>query len=468
MRHFIGLSEYDMRVKRLETPVYYTPEQLLNAHMLVCGVSGAGKSYQLGGFLGTAVQYGTEVDVFDPHDEFGKIPGATACIYSQATNYGHNPLVLDVNPHTGGVNRQVEFFVRLIKEVTPGFGIKQEGALRNLLIDTYAAHGITQEDRSSWQKQSINEATRAALIEAGEEEKLKLCYPTMEDLKTYAYLKLVELAIGGDNRCVTAFEQLTRLRKRLDTLMKQQNRAVTDREIDEIIEKVDSQKDKCIDSYTEFVKAMQTGRELDSILKYDSSDVLTSVLQRITLLGATGILSANEPPFGAANVRVHMIKSISNEQQQIFVKLRLLDIFERCKRLGAIPPGSPPRHIVFIDEGHKYFTNDDGDIINVISKEARKFGLGLWCASQQPTAFPESFLTNVGATILLGLHSSYWKRAASMFRISDSQLKEIRPKEVMAVKLLKDGCVDPPFTLTIVPNPNTQMGNRAALYQARV
>ena len=79
--------------------------------------------------------------------------------------------------------------------------------------------------------------------------------------------------------------------------------------------------------------------------------------------------------------------------------------------------------------------------------------------------FPESFLTNVGATILLGLHTSYWKKSASLFRISEDDLRKIKPKEVMAVKFLKDGCVDPPFTNVIVPNPASQLGRRAAEVQ---
>jgi hypothetical protein len=207
---------------------------------------------------------------------------------------------------------------------------------------------------------------------------------------------------------------------------------------------------------------METGREIDDVLKYDSVEVLISIMQRLTLLSSTGILSANEPPFGNRSVRVHQIKSITHEQQILYVKLRMQDIFENCKRLGPTATGTELRHIIFLDEAHKFFNNNPNDIINVISKEARKFGLGLWCASQQPTAFPESFLTNVGATILLGIHTSYWKRAASMFRITEDSLKTVKPKEIMAVKLLLDGAVDPPFTNVVVPNEGNPLGRRAA------
>jgi len=461
MKHYVGLSEYDLSKKRLDTQIYYEPQNLINAHMLFSGMSGSGKSTQAVGFLTSAIMAGSEIDIFDVHDEFGSIPGAAVCMFSQATEYGYNPLKLNTDPHTGGVNCQVDFVLRLIKSVTPQFGIKQEGALRSLLTDTYAAHDIFQEDPGSWKKYSISEAKRLELIAKEDHENLHRCYPTLEDLKTFAKNKLIALTIGADNNCINAFESLTRLRRRLDSLLKQRTRATTDGEMKKLDDQIRAQGEKCIDTYTRFIDSMESGREIDNVLKYDSVDVLTSVLQRLILLGSTGIMSANQPPFGESKVRVHQIKSISNEQQILYVKLRLQDIFDRCKRAGTVAPGSTPRWIIFLDEAHKFFSDDPSDIINVIAKEARKFGLGLWAASQQPTAFPESFLTNVGATILLGIHTSYWKRASSMFRISEESLKSVKPKEVMAIKFLQDGCVDPPFSNIIVPNPGTPMGRRA-------
>ncbi|MDD5395545.1 MAG: DUF853 family protein, partial [Thiothrix sp.] len=79
MKHYLGLSEYHLRQKQQEYPVYYEPERLINAHLLVCGMSGTGKSFQSKRLLGSAVQAGIGVDVFDVHDELDGIPGANAC-----------------------------------------------------------------------------------------------------------------------------------------------------------------------------------------------------------------------------------------------------------------------------------------------------------------------------------------------------------------------------------------------------
>ena len=465
MQHYIGLSEKDLKLKRLDTPVFYEPARLINSHLLICGMSGTGKSFQALEFIGSAARSGVEIDVFDAHDELDRIPGAKACMFSQATQYGFNPLILNTDPHTGGVNRQISFFVDLIKSVTAQFGIKQEGVLRNLLQDTYAAAGIVQDDMGSWHKQIVDENTRTMLIETGKQEMLKNYYPTLEDLKDFTRQKIIALTLGGDNECVTTFEQLKKMQKRMSNLNKKYAKEVDDDEIDALVEQISAQKIKCKKTYQKFIDSAETGREIDDVLKYDSVDVLTSVMQRLTLLSSTGILSANQAPFGNARVRVHQIKSITHEQQVLYVKLKLQDVFEQCKRLGPTPTGTELRHIVFLDEAHKFFSNEPDDIINIVAKEARKFGLGLWCASQQPTAFPESFLTNVGATILLGIHTSYWKRSASMFRISEENLRSVKPKEIMAVKLLLDGAVDPPFTNIVVPNANNAMGRRAAAFE---
>lgn len=462
MRHYLGLSEYHLRQKQQEFLIHYEPAKLINSHMLLCGMSGTGKSFQSRRFLSSAAMAGLDVDVFDVHDELDDIPGAVACRYSQATGYGYNPLELDDDPHTGGVNRQVDFIVGLVREATPQFGAKQEAVLRYLLIDVYGASWIKQTDPRSWKRKRITESERNALIEAKNWTALRDYYPTLEDLKSYARRKLIALTIGGDNKSITAFEQLSRHKARLNGLLTKYGKTANDDEKTKLEGQIQTVRDSCIGAYTDFICNLQSGREIDDILKYDSVDVLTSVIQRIELLNSTGVLRANPPPFGDARVRVHQIKSLSTDQQVFFVKLRLREIFERRKREGVTGEANALRHVIFLDEAHKYFTDRPDDIINVIAKEARKFGIGLWCAAQEPTVFPESFLTNVGATVLLGIHSSFWKRSANMLRITEDNLKFIRPKEVISVKLQRDGQADPPFGNIVVPNPSNEMGRQAA------
>jgi len=143
------------------------------------------------------------------------------------------------------------------------------------------------------------------------------------------------------------FEQLTKLRRKLDKLHKEYAKEADDEELAILGEQIAALKMKCKETYCNFIDSMESGREIEDILKYDSVAVLTSVMQRLTLLSSTGILSANQAPFGDSTVRIHQIKSITHEQQVLYVKLKLQDIFEKCKRLGPTPTGAELRHVVF-------------------------------------------------------------------------------------------------------------------------
>lgn len=462
MRHYLGLDETILRNERRDQIAVYSPMHLLNAHILLCGMSGTGKSFQTKRLLSSAATSGVSIDVFDVHEELHDLPGAAAVKYSQATGYGFNPLTLDTDPHVGGVNRQIDFLVGLIREVSPQLGIKQEAVLRNLIRDTYAAIKILPDDHASWRREQTTETLRDKIYAAGDWKELYRFYPTLEDMRAFAMRKITALTIGGDNPAVTAYEDVKRLAQQRTKLNAKIGKTSDPEELRKLEQQLEAARGKACDAYSTFIHSIETGREPEDIMKYDSVEVLSAVVTRIDLLGAAGTFRANPPPFGGASVRVHQIKALTSEQQIMFTKLRLRAIFEDLKKLGPTASGTELRHVVFLDEAHKFFNPaKSDDIIAVIAKEARKFGLGLWCASQQPTEFPESFLTNVGATFLLGIHSSFWKRTSNMLRISEAELSKIRPKEVMAVKLMKDGEADPPFTIIAVPNPRTEAGRRA-------
>lgn len=259
----MGLSEYYYRQQGKQNPVYYEPENLINAHMLLCGMSGTGKSWQSKRFLDSAAAAGLEVDVFDVHDELDGIRGSAAVRYSQATCYGYNPLELDTDPHTGGVNRQVDWLVRLIKEVTPQLGVKQEACIRHLLHDTYLMSGIYPDNPRSWQRERITEQLRREITDARQWAQLRQYYPTLDDLMSYGKRKLIALTLGGDNKSIIALEGLMKNFKRLNTLQGKYAKARSDEEIDKLQKGIETAKEHCTSSYGGFIEAMQTGRELE-------------------------------------------------------------------------------------------------------------------------------------------------------------------------------------------------------------
>lgn len=445
MLHTIGVDDLAAKAGRRELAVYNS-DRLINGHGLFCGMSGTGKTFQSKRFLESAAKAGLQVDIFDVHEELESVAGAKAIKYSQATRYGFNPLEIDPDPHVGGPARQADFIVDLVRATSSGFGPRQEAVLRNLVLQVYQTAGIDMRRHSSWSRKAIDETTRDRLIAENEFVKLREYYPTLADLEAFAKRKMLALKIGGNSPAAQAFEALNRAVSQMNGLRTKRNRSAADEEAMATLDlKIETLQSKAHDLYGQFLGSLQTGQEIEDILAFDSAETLQSVMRRFDLINAAGIFNANPPPFGDARVRVHQIKALSDDSQVLFVKMTLRRIFDEVKKLGPTPTGVEMRRIVFLDEAHKYFDKDPGNIVNVVAKEARKFGLGLWCASQQPTEFPESFLTNVGATVLLGVHSAFWSRTASMLRISEEQLRAIRPKQTLAVKLQESGQAEPFF-----------------------
>ncbi len=461
MRHYLGLNDTALSQGR-EAYILYEPHRNINGHALMCGISGTGKSFQSMRLLASAAAAGLQVDVIDPHEELGDFKGARPVKYSQATGYGYNPLALDTDIHVGGVERQIDQFIQLVKDVTPGLGSRQRIVLRHLMRDTYSEAGISQDNPATWHRQHITEVQRKMLLEAKRHLELRKYYPTLDDMRALGERKLTAMMIGSDNPTMLAYNEMRKLLTRRESLITKHGKLSKHEDIIKSNEQITVAVEKAKTAFAEFVATHQNGRELDDLYKYDSIEVLKSVLDRMELLAASGTFRSNPPPFGNANVRVHQIKALTDDQKIMFVKLRLREIFDGLKKLGPTESGTELRHVVFIDEAHKFFNDRPDDIINVVAKEARKFGLGLWCASQQPTEFPDSFLTNCGAFFLLGIAAKYWSSCIKELRIKESELISIKPKQVIAVKMIRDGQTDPAFDLVAVPNPETQNGRRAA------
>lgn len=469
MRHCFGLNEYQLRQQKKQEPVYYDPSVLINGHVGIFGMSGTGKTFQSVRMMDSATESGIELDVMDVHDELHVLRGCKAVRYSQATGYGFNPLVLDADPHTGGVYRQADFLVGLIREVTTQFGSKQEAALRNAIIDCYFNRGVYPDNPRSWARKQLTDQQRKQMQADRRWSELRDYYPTLQDLLEFIDYKVKTLKLGGNNKVQSLLDAVEKSHTSLQKQLQKSSRAAAsgnDEEKTKLEGRVEAATQKWKEAFEDYVSA-GPGRELSDMIKYDSDEVLISVRQRLEILTAAGIFNANEPPFGDSRVRVHQIKSLSTPQQILFVKLRLRAIFEKCKRMGPTASGTELRHVVFLDEAPKYFSDDDDDIINIISREGRKFGLGLWCAAQEPTSFPQAFITNCGAKILLGIDSSFWKGTIQKMRATEDGLKYIKAKEVISVKLHAEGKSDPPFVNVVVPNPATYYGRVAEEYEKK-
>jgi len=446
VKHIFGLNEYLYRQKKTHQNVVINTQELINGHLLLTGMSGTGKSYQAKRLIKTAIQENLEVDVFDVHNELEQ-PGASSALYSESTQLGYNLLSLNPDLHSGGVRRRINEIINMVNVTSRKLGSKQETALRNLLNDVYRINGCDEGNPKTWRKREITAQIRQSLIDQQDYQELRQYYPIMDDLLSYADRKLTALYLGSSVKAVLALEKVNHLAIQLNRALENQHKETQEELLEKTKKALDTAKSKVKDEFAAYIDSIESGHEITDVMKYNSKDVLQSVLERLNILNAAGIFHPNPPPFGNANGRCHQIKHLSDDEQAMFVFMRLETIFRQCRDSGV---KGDLQHIVFLDEAHKFITEDSNNIINIIAKEGRKFGLGLWCASQSPTHFSEDFLTNCGTTILLGLHSSYWGMACRKLRIEPTVLKFIRPQQAAAIKLQLKGSMESKFQNAII------------------
>ena len=196
---------------------------------------------------------------------------------------------------------------------------------------------------------------------------------------------------------------------------------------------LDKLKESVLDAFHNYVSNIETGREFDDLIKYDSADTIKSVFDRIENLMAIGIFKSENPPFDPdCAIWRYNITALREEEKKLFVEFRLQEIFFERVQQGHLPtPGL--KDVIVIDEAHLFYRDDGDSMINTMAKEGRKFGLGLICASQSPDHFSDDFVSNVGTKIILGIDQRYWDGTMRKMKIDKTTLEFIRPRKTMAV-----------------------------------
>ena len=112
MRAVIGIDESGK-------PIIWDPNELINPHVMITGITGSGKTHQLREFIRQIVstaEHNVRVHLIDVHDDI-EIDGASSLIFSQNSEHGYNPLVIDPDPNSGGVRRAIQNFLRLLSKI---------------------------------------------------------------------------------------------------------------------------------------------------------------------------------------------------------------------------------------------------------------------------------------------------------------------------------------------------------------
>ena len=212
---------------------------------------------------------------------------------------------------------------------------------------------------------------------------------------------------------------------------------------------IDKAKQKAIEAYTEYVTAISTGREVDDLLRYDSTDVLKGVVDRLENMNAIGVFKPKPPPFDPqASVWRYDIRALGMEERKLFVLFKLQELFAEAIQSGE---QAQPNTVIVLDEAHIFFDSDPENILNSIAKEARKFGVALICISQSPTHFSEDFIAAVSTKVILGIDELYWRGAATKLRVEEQALAWIKLQKSMLVQIKSRGAPKNDWHWVVIP-----------------
>jgi len=180
-------------------------------------------------------------------------------------------------------------------------------------------------------------------------------------------------------------------------------------------------------------------------LKYDKAETIRSVYERIKTIEDSGIFKNKKPNFDRSKpIKRYDIKTLIKEEQKMFVDVLLEMIFVKAKENGQV---DEPQTFIVIDEAHIFINDEDSHIINVIAKEARKFGIALILASQSFTHFSEDFLQSTATKIVLGIDEMYHDGSAKKLRIEPKMFSYIVPHQKILVQVKNKGEKAKPLTL---------------------
>lgn len=441
----IGKDYWKHEREQIDQPVYWKSSEVSNHHVGVAGTTGAGKTHWIRTFV-AGMPEDVEIDIFDYHGDID-IAGSKEVLFSEATRYGYNPLVLNPDPHYGGVRRAVADVIETINSTSHKLGGNQESVLRHLLIDAYAARGIVADDPQSWHRREADDGEIREIIARQDWSALRQVYPTLTDVIRLGKRKLKALWMGIDDgepgkRSLSAFDEYCRTMQQLNRARSRHNAASSKMDTDEVErleKKLVALRDKAKEAHSLFLEEMTTGMEFEEAIKYNSKDVMLSVITRLENLKSLGLFTPNPPPFGSDRIRRYNIKPLaqSEDELKMFVRFRLRSIIREMMQRGD--SGGKLRRLIVLDESKMFNDEERTNPINRIVNEMRKFGLAILLAGQSPSHFSSDFIANAGTLLLLNLATSDWDEAARKLKIDQKKLRYLRPQMSGAVRMLEKG-----------------------------
>jgi DNA helicase HerA-like ATPase len=429
---YLGKNPYNSQ------DILWEKDRVLNGHTMIIGTSGTGKSHTIKytfvkGILETIKD--AKIHIIDVHGDLD-VDNANTTIFSETKTNGLNIMAISSDPDMGGVRKKVRNIISLISSQQRKLGSRQEAVLQNLLIDFYAMKGFLINDSSTWNKTE---------------------QPTLSEFKLYILFKYQKYVQGTNDYITTKLTELNKEVRSLNSAFKNKEKArFNEEEKAKQEEKIAKLKVKLKVLFQEYIENLETGREFEEILKYDNAESLKTVYERIDLLDKSGIFKNNPPDFTQTINRYH-IKSLNEDEKRIFVNILLSMLYEKAKEKGEQPY---PKTFIIIDEAHMFIEDDGEHIINIISKEARKFGVALVLASQNFAHFNNDLISNSATKIILGIDETNQTGDAKKLQITTKMLTDIIPQKKILVQIKNKMATDKSFMYCLLgEEKSTNSGN---------
>ena len=211
MKTIFGIDSGAYRSGKIQE-ITWDSKRVINAHMLLVGKSGTGKTYTLTKVIEQLKQQSNgkmRIRIIDVHGDID-IPGNSSVKFSESSICGFNPLSINQDPDFGGVRKRIKSFMSALNKTSRKLGPKQESVLRNILLDLYAANGFYENDPKTW---TIYDNNGNRLVHNGKPKK----YPTLEDAYRYANFKHKAMFLGTSNKAIINLEDVNKKAKKIYT-----------------------------------------------------------------------------------------------------------------------------------------------------------------------------------------------------------------------------------------------------------
>lgn len=459
--------------------------------------------------LSLAEQGAKQIFVIDIHGDLGdfsdlepfrKTPVPRGLVHSinfgEQTRYGLPPLDLLDDPD-GGPRKRANAFINLL-ERQGALGPKQKTALFRLLIDLYKQHGFMMDDPRTWslsydpRPEKFKTATpRPGMIslpglnwfDKSEAEKKALKedygvkfngdskvwespenhplaveaeerwgnkggkrFPTLADVRRHLWDRLVMMKTGQSAPAIRAFSKVMALASSRARMRSRKLNASGADDIDKLEMMLGKARADALEAFEEGMEKVDSGQELEDLILWDSADSVKGLFDRIESLERSGIFKGEPPPFDdGVPIWRYNIKSLSDDEQQLFVDVLLENIFIAAKSRGE---ANGPDTFILLDEAHKFVVDEGDHIINRIVKESRKYGVGLILASQAFVHFSDDLLMSSGLKLVLGCPEMFREPMRRKLGLDMVELKSgkkvnplslIRPKDTAMISISTAG-----------------------------